>query len=132
VLRRIRFGSLEIADFHVQEDFRQFNRTVFASGGVISKSLAGYEERGEQIEMAGAVHKALANGRHLVHFWPAFFLAKARTGLCQGLAAKRVQQVVSRRFWQREEVITCASGGLNLYCEGSECYLMGLVLSFRR
>ena len=65
MLRRIRFGSLEIADFHVQEDFRQFNRTVFASGGVISKSLAGYEERGEQIEMAGAVHKALANGRHL-------------------------------------------------------------------
>jgi len=55
-----------IAGSNIQEDFGELSRTVFAAGGPISRSLAGFEERPEQIQMAGAVHKALVCGRHLV------------------------------------------------------------------
>ena len=50
----------------MREDFGEFSRAVFAADGLISRSLAGFEERLEQIQMAGAVHKALVCGRHLV------------------------------------------------------------------
>ena len=39
---------------------------VFAPGGVISRSFAGFEERPQQVQMARAVQKAFADGRHLV------------------------------------------------------------------
>jgi ATP-dependent DNA helicase DinG len=38
---------------------------VFGAGGVISRSFSGFEERAEQVEMARAVQKAFAVGRHL-------------------------------------------------------------------
>ena len=38
---------------------------VFGAGGVISQSFGGFEKRAEQVEMARAVQKALADGRHL-------------------------------------------------------------------
>ncbi|MGB2808385.1 MAG: hypothetical protein WBC22_11625, partial [Sedimentisphaerales bacterium] len=38
---------------------------VFGAGGAISQSFGGFEERAEQVEMARAVQKALADGRHL-------------------------------------------------------------------
>ncbi len=38
---------------------------VFAPGGVLSQSLRGFERRGQQIEMAGAVSRALLEGRRL-------------------------------------------------------------------
>jgi len=39
---------------------------VFAPGGFISRSLTGFEVRPQQVEMAGAVQRALLDGRHLV------------------------------------------------------------------
>ena len=39
---------------------------VLGPGGVISRSFAGFEERPQQVEMARAVQKAFADGRHLV------------------------------------------------------------------
>jgi len=39
---------------------------VFAPGGVLSQSFAGFEQRVEQARMAGAVSEALVNGRGLV------------------------------------------------------------------
>jgi ATP-dependent DNA helicase DinG len=38
---------------------------VFGAGGVISQSFGGFEERAEQVQMARAVQKAFAEGRHL-------------------------------------------------------------------
>jgi ATP-dependent DNA helicase DinG len=38
---------------------------VLAPGGAVSKSLAGFEVRPQQVEMACAVQKALVDGRHL-------------------------------------------------------------------
>ncbi len=38
---------------------------VFGAGGLISQSFGGFEERAEQVEMARAVQKAFAEGRHL-------------------------------------------------------------------
>ncbi|MDH4240299.1 MAG: DEAD/DEAH box helicase, partial [Phycisphaerae bacterium] len=38
---------------------------VFGAGGVISQSFGGFEKRAEQVEMARAVQKALADRRHL-------------------------------------------------------------------
>jgi len=38
---------------------------VFGADGLISRSFGGFEERAEQVEMARAVQKAFANGRHL-------------------------------------------------------------------
>ena len=38
---------------------------VFAAGGPISQSLAGFEHRCQQVEMARAVQTALLDGRHL-------------------------------------------------------------------
>ncbi len=38
---------------------------VFGAGGAISQSFGGFEERAEQVEMARAVQKAFADGRHL-------------------------------------------------------------------
>ena len=40
-------------------------RKVFAPDGDVSQSLANFEVRPEQIEMAGAVQQAFLNGRHL-------------------------------------------------------------------
>ena len=40
-------------------------REAFAPDGCISQSLAGFEVRPEQVEMAGAIAAALADGRHL-------------------------------------------------------------------
>ncbi len=39
---------------------------VFSARGLISKAFAQFEERPEQAQMAGAVHKTLLDGRHLV------------------------------------------------------------------
>ncbi len=39
---------------------------VFAPGGLISQSFAGFEKRPEQVQMACAVQKAFVDGRHLV------------------------------------------------------------------
>lgn len=41
-------------------------KEVFAPGGLISQSFAGFEERSCQVQMACAIQKALADGRHLV------------------------------------------------------------------
>jgi len=38
---------------------------VFGTGGVISQSFGGFEERAEQVQMAQAIQKAFAEGRHL-------------------------------------------------------------------
>ena len=38
---------------------------VFGRGGVISQSFGGFEERPQQVQMARAVQKAFADGRHL-------------------------------------------------------------------
>jgi len=38
---------------------------VFGAGGVISRSFSGFEERAEQVQMARAVQKAFADGKHL-------------------------------------------------------------------
>ena len=55
-----------IAGSNIEGDFGELSGMVFAAGGPISRSLAGFEERPEQIQMADAVHKALVRGRHLV------------------------------------------------------------------
>jgi ATP-dependent DNA helicase DinG len=39
---------------------------VFAPGGLISQSFGGFEDRPQQLQMAGAVRQALCDGRHLV------------------------------------------------------------------
>ncbi|UCG46784.1 MAG: DEAD/DEAH box helicase [Phycisphaerales bacterium] len=39
---------------------------VFATGGAISRSFGGFEERPQQVEMARAVREALRGGKHLV------------------------------------------------------------------
>jgi len=39
---------------------------VLSPGGVISQSFAGFEKRPEQVQMACAIQKAFADGRHLV------------------------------------------------------------------
>jgi len=39
---------------------------VFSPGGILSRSLAGFESRREQLEMAEAVGKAFSSGGHLV------------------------------------------------------------------
>ena len=39
---------------------------VLATGGAISRSFRGYEERPQQVQMAGAVREALRGGKHLV------------------------------------------------------------------
>ncbi|MHC4694979.1 MAG: ATP-dependent DNA helicase [Planctomycetota bacterium] len=51
---------------------------VFGAGGVISQSFGGFEKRAEQVEMARAVQKALADGRHLA--------AEAGTGVGKSFA----------------------------------------------
>ena len=38
---------------------------ILGRGGVISRSFSGFEERAEQVEMARAVQKAFADGKHL-------------------------------------------------------------------
>ncbi|MHC4641127.1 MAG: ATP-dependent DNA helicase [Planctomycetota bacterium] len=38
---------------------------ILGRGGVISQSFGGFEERAEQVQMAGAVQKAFADGKHL-------------------------------------------------------------------
>jgi len=40
-------------------------KEILAPGGPVSKSLKNFEVRTEQVRMAGAVQKALTNGRHL-------------------------------------------------------------------
>jgi ATP-dependent DNA helicase DinG len=50
----------------------------FAPGGVVGKSFEGYERRQQQVDMAGAVQKALSTKRHLV--------AEAGTGVGKSLA----------------------------------------------
>jgi ATP-dependent DNA helicase DinG len=40
-------------------------KEVFGAGGVISRSFGGFEERPQQVQMAWAVQKAFATGRHL-------------------------------------------------------------------
>jgi ATP-dependent DNA helicase DinG len=38
---------------------------AFAPAGFISRSLTGFEVRPQQVEMAGAIQRALLDGRHL-------------------------------------------------------------------
>lgn len=51
---------------------------IFGIGGSLEKSLAGFESRPEQIEMAEAVAKAIENGEHLI--------VEAGTGVGKSLA----------------------------------------------
>jgi ATP-dependent DNA helicase DinG len=46
-------------------DFADNIQEVLGPGGVISQSLAGFEERPQQVQMACAVRQAFADGRHL-------------------------------------------------------------------
>ena len=64
---------------------------ILAPGGLISRAMAGYEHRPEQLEMAAAVDSALADGEHIV--------AEAGTGVGKSFAylAPAILHVVAKR-----------------------------------
>ena len=51
---------------------------ILGEGGIISRKLKNYEHRLEQVEMARAIEKAIAKGKHLI--------VEAGTGIGKSLA----------------------------------------------
>ena len=54
-----------VPDSMIQANIYADMKEILAPGGLVSKSLAGFEVRPQQVRMAGAVQQAILNGRHL-------------------------------------------------------------------
>lgn len=70
--------DLSIQVFSIEADPRKTIRAAFSSGGVLGAAVPGFEERGEQVQMALSVWDALEGGSHL--------LVEAGTGIGKSLA----------------------------------------------